>query len=216
MSSILIKHDDQILVHRDGTDHRAPFSSVLASLPDSDVKIEGLLTYAGIVNSQTGEPRQDPGEIWLLQHFPPAPLSGWIPDGAVNGDYLTFAEDTEGTFAWRIIGNTLGIDVELLATKEDLIRACDELRALIWNKADKSELGDQDQIERNKNTIESIQRELEWREEHQGNVNKDNALQIQNIYMQLDQMRERLNALELAARDDRYSIGNLEVLTNYV
>ena len=216
MTSILIKHDDQILVHRDGTDHRAPFSSVLASLPDSDVKIEGLLTYAGIANSQTGEPRQVPGEIWLLQHFPPAHMAGWIPDGAVNGDYLTFAEDTDGVYAWRIIGNTLGIDVELLATKEDLLKAYEDLRAQILLKADQDALGDQDQIQKNKDTIDAIRDQLDHFEAHQNNVNQDHDQSIQNINLQLDQVSQRLSALEQAARDDRYSIGGLEVLTNNV
>lgn len=140
MSVVTIKSDDFVLIHREGVDYKTPFTSVLASLPDNSVEIDGVLTYKGVVDATTAQPQQNEGEIWLLLLADGASANSWVPDGAKNGDYLTYASDTEGNTAWRLVGNAAGVDFEIYATKDEVQGAYNDLLARIDEKPDADDL----------------------------------------------------------------------------
>ena len=184
------------MIHRDGVDYRTPFSSVIESLPGGgSVEIPGVLTYKGVVNAQTGEPPQNPGEIWLLLVAGGLP-STWVPQGATNGDYLTYAEDTNGDFAWRLIGNAAGIDFDAYVLKEDALKAENALTIEVSKKADKSELGDQAQIERNARAITGLDNSLmaHYDQSHETYLALDQAIQGTNN--RVDSLDRRVTVLE--------------------
>ena len=142
MRFVTIKNDDFVLIHRDGVDYKTPFASVLASMPEANVEIEGVLTYKGVVDATTAEPQKNEGEIWLLLLADGDAANSWVPDGAKNGDYLTYASDTAGSTAWRLVGNAAGVDFEIYATKEDVQDAYDDLNSRLGSKAEADELRD--------------------------------------------------------------------------
>ena len=209
-----IQDSDQILVHRDGVDYRTPFSRVLDSLPDGggSVVLPGVLTYKGIAAAHGGEPPRNVGDIWLLLvENTIGGLDSWIPDGAANSDYLTYAEDTKGVFAWRQIGNAAGIDFDEFQTKEDAAKTRYELLTAIDKKADKDSLGDQEQIQKNLNKLLYIEEELE--RVNQASIEGDQSLDgaIQGLNNNVRDLGIRIGQLEAS---DKFSVGALEMLTN--
>lgn len=133
-----IFEDDHLLIHRDGVDYKTPFSTLLSSIPEVDVSIPGVLTYQGIVASNAAEPTQTQGEIWLLKEEGDA--AAWVPDGAKTGDYITWAEDSNGVESWHIVGNCAGVDFEEFATKEEVANAVSGLSDRIDEKASAADL----------------------------------------------------------------------------
>ena len=134
-----ILESDHLLIHRDGVDYKTPFTTLLSSIPEVDFSIPGVLTYQGIVESNAVEPDQNQGELWLLKTV--EATADWVPDGAETGDYLTWAEDSEGAKSWHIIGNC-GVDFGEFATKEEVAAALTEVNNRLEEKASASDLQD--------------------------------------------------------------------------
>jgi len=216
MAFASIRDDDQLLIHRDGTDYRTSFQTLIESLPDGggSIEIPGVLTYKGVRDYKGGEPPKVLGDIWLLSadtsdsnFFPP-----WIPKDAKNGDYLTWADDVKGEWAWRQIGNAAGIDFDEYLLKQDFLKTLEQIRVEVNKKADKDSLGDQAQIQKNADAIAILDNELRYLDEISQQRQADTDLQLTSINARLDGLQERINALEVA---DRFSVGSLEVLTNH-
>lgn len=154
MSVVTIKNEDFVLIHREGVDYKTPFTSVLASLPDNSVEIDGVLTYKGVVDAATAQPEKKEGEIWLLLLADGATANSWVPDGAKNGDYLTYASDTEGNSDWRLVGNAAGVDFEIYATKDEVQGAYNDLLARIDEKPDADDLNNlEERVKQNETNI---------------------------------------------------------------
>jgi len=216
MAFVSIRDDDQLLIHRDGTDYRTSFQALIESLPDGggSIEIPGVLTYKGVKDYKSGEPPRVLGDIWLLSadvsdsnFFPP-----WIPGGAKNGDYLTWADDVKGDWAWRQIGNAAGIDFDEYLCKQDLLKTLDKVEQEVYKKADKDSLGDQAQIQKNADAIANLDNELRSLDEISEQRQADTNWKLTSINARLDGLQERVNALEVA---DRFNVGSLEVLANW-
>jgi len=155
MAPVLIRDNDQLLIHRDGVDYKTPWTTVLATLPE--VTLDGVLVYKGVAAGNSTAPDQVAGEIWLLDLGSGTPAA-WVPEGAKHGDYLTWAADVDGGEAWRLIGNAAGVDFELYATKDEVQAVYDDLAARLDDKASGSDLSNlSEQVEKNTELIGGLQ-----------------------------------------------------------